>query len=439
MAKQKRKQQRVEPDDEPASERPRRRAKAARERESGLAALLHAYTDADPRALGAFRVAFGLLMIADLLRHLPGLAAWFGPDAVASPADIAAIEGPATPYSLYLFTTSLPLVGVIMAASFAVFVAYTVGYKTRLAQVLAVVAIVSLHGRNDFIEHAGERTVNILAVLTAPSCRSAAPPPRYSVVVSNRRARAMPRRRRRPARHDAGALGGVHGAPPPVRRRVRARLVGEDRPRLDRRHGAHRCDGAHDRDAHRHRAAGLAAARGHAHPVRLDAVLRGRARAVARHPVCGRARDRVRPDGGAARGHRDVHGARRLPAEHDRRRGAVRPRVRVRSGGAVGPARGARGSGGAGARAVRGAPGCAASQSDPLVGRVDARGGRHRPRPRALPARARRQPQDAARAEGRRARSHERRGSRSSASASSRRGTTTAIPACRTGSWSSTR
>ncbi|HEY4116349.1 MAG TPA: hypothetical protein VGM56_00785 [Byssovorax sp.] len=166
MAK-KRKQRRVEQDEAPESERPRRRAKSARAPESGLAALLHAYTDADPRALGAFRVAFGLLMIADLLRHLPGLDAWFGPGAVASPAAIAAIEGPATPFSFYLLTTSLPVVGIMMAASLAVFVAYTLGYKTRLTQVLALVAIVSLHGRNDFIEHAGERTVNVLALLTA--------------------------------------------------------------------------------------------------------------------------------------------------------------------------------------------------------------------------------------------------------------------------------
>jgi len=53
-----------------------------------------------------------------------------------------------------------------MVLMLAVFVAYTIGYRTRLAQVLAFISITSLDARNLFVENGGDVLVNVMAFLT---------------------------------------------------------------------------------------------------------------------------------------------------------------------------------------------------------------------------------------------------------------------------------
>ena len=55
-----------------------------------------------------------------------------------------------------------------MAILLAIVIAFTLGFKTKLMQVLAFIAITSLDARNIFVENGGDIVVNLLAFITIP-------------------------------------------------------------------------------------------------------------------------------------------------------------------------------------------------------------------------------------------------------------------------------
>lgn len=68
---------------------------------------------------------------------------------------------------LHAFST-MGEVSVVMALMLAVCVAYTLGFSTKLAQVLAFISITSLDARNIFVENGGDVVVNLLALISIP-------------------------------------------------------------------------------------------------------------------------------------------------------------------------------------------------------------------------------------------------------------------------------
>lgn len=123
----------------------------------------------DLRTLGLFRIAFGLSLMANLAEHAGGgrLEAFYSNDGVLT--NHFALFAPVQPrvWSL-LFAFSRPAeVAIAFTAISVVYLLYTVGWKTRLMQVLVVVCFISLVNRNLLLQDGGSFVTTILCLWTA--------------------------------------------------------------------------------------------------------------------------------------------------------------------------------------------------------------------------------------------------------------------------------
>ena len=124
------------------------------------------YFTADARWLGAFRMGFGALLTWDCWRRFEGAREYYSNDGFL-PNHFALFRpmGDGVFSLLHAFST-LAEVRTVMALMLAVFVSYTLGYRTRLAQILAFVSITSLDARDLFVENGGDVLVNLMAAIT---------------------------------------------------------------------------------------------------------------------------------------------------------------------------------------------------------------------------------------------------------------------------------
>jgi hypothetical protein len=124
------------------------------------------YLTLDRRVLGVFRILFGLLMLVDLLRRLQHSTFFYSNDGAFSNhhALFAPILRPFL--SVYVMFSTPGEVRFAFVATALVFVAYALGYRTRLAQALSFVLFTSLNTRNFLIHNRGTDLVGILALWT---------------------------------------------------------------------------------------------------------------------------------------------------------------------------------------------------------------------------------------------------------------------------------
>src|SRR3569623_2074716 len=156
----------------------------------------------DLRTLGLFRIAFGLCLLANLLDHATGgnLTTFFSNDGVLTNhfALFAPIQ--LREWSL-LFAFSRPgEVAVAFAAIFAGYVLYTIGWRTRVMQVLALICFISIQNRNLLLQDGGSFACSALAVWTTFLPLGA----RFSIDAWMRRQRLLAR----------GGTPPAEGAPP---------------------------------------------------------------------------------------------------------------------------------------------------------------------------------------------------------------------------------
>jgi len=123
----------------------------------------------DLRTLGLFRIAFGLCLMANLIDHATGgnLTTFFSNDGVLTNhfALFAPIQ--ARVWSL-LFAFSRPgEVAVAFAAILVVYTLYTIGWRTRVMQVLALICFISIQNRNLLLQDGGSFACSAIAVWTA--------------------------------------------------------------------------------------------------------------------------------------------------------------------------------------------------------------------------------------------------------------------------------
>ncbi len=120
----------------------------------------------DPRSLGLFRVAFGLVLFSDLFRRAWELQFWYVNSGLL-PNHTLLWRPPAKHlFSLFFTLSSVAEARVGFALCGLVYAMFLLGYRTRLAQILALLARVSLNSRLAVLENGGDMVMDLLCLLT---------------------------------------------------------------------------------------------------------------------------------------------------------------------------------------------------------------------------------------------------------------------------------
>ncbi|WP_137288875.1 HTTM domain-containing protein [Natronorubrum halophilum] len=111
----------------------------------------------DRRALGAFRIALGLVLLVDLLvLRVPGLVTFYTDDGVFPRSTLAEAYPTIAPGSIHAVSGSAWFQGVLFAIAGAFAVLLLVGYRTRVATLCSFVLLASLHARNPHVINGGD-------------------------------------------------------------------------------------------------------------------------------------------------------------------------------------------------------------------------------------------------------------------------------------------
>lgn len=128
--------------------------------------LSELYLSVDRRVLGAFRVGYGLVLLCDLARRAEVLSLYYSNDGVLSNHYVMFSPQDAFQFSLLDAFSTVGEVRVAFALIALFYALLTIGWHTRLAQVLSLLALTSLNGRNLFAEDGGVATLIALGVWT---------------------------------------------------------------------------------------------------------------------------------------------------------------------------------------------------------------------------------------------------------------------------------
>jgi hypothetical protein len=131
-----------------------------------LRGAFDAYFTVDPRSLGLARIGLGMLLLYDLLRRVPGLATWYSNDGLLPNHTSLARPGADYVFSLLFAASRTGEAAALFAVMAVVFVAFTIGWHTKLFHVLSFVCLVSLHSRAIFLENGGDVVLNLLCAWT---------------------------------------------------------------------------------------------------------------------------------------------------------------------------------------------------------------------------------------------------------------------------------
>lgn len=126
------------------------------------------YLTVDPRSLGAFRIAFGLVLFSDLIRRFRELEFWYANTGLLPNHTLLWRPPTSNLFSLFFTLSSVHEAEfgfLLCAAAYAMFVT---GYRTGWAQALTLLARVSLNSRIAVLENGGDMVINLLCLLTLP-------------------------------------------------------------------------------------------------------------------------------------------------------------------------------------------------------------------------------------------------------------------------------
>ncbi|HEY6077388.1 MAG TPA: DCC1-like thiol-disulfide oxidoreductase family protein [Polyangiaceae bacterium] len=124
------------------------------------------YRSLDPRWLGLFRICFGALLLSELFARWSEARLLFSNEGVLPNHFSLFAPMGSDLFSVYHVFSSVEEVHVAFALTCLVFTCFTLGYRTRLAQVLSAILITSLHARNLFLENGGSVVTHSLAIWT---------------------------------------------------------------------------------------------------------------------------------------------------------------------------------------------------------------------------------------------------------------------------------
>jgi hypothetical protein len=110
----------------------------------------------DRRALAAFRIALGCVLLLDLALRARNLTAFYTDAGVLPRAALATASPLAARLSLHALSGSTWAVGALFVVAGIAAVALAVGYRTRLATAVSLLLLASLQARNPFVLNAGD-------------------------------------------------------------------------------------------------------------------------------------------------------------------------------------------------------------------------------------------------------------------------------------------
>ncbi len=131
-----------------------------------LRSLAATYCTVDPRSLGLFRLGFGGVLLLDLLRRYHEIEFWYTNQGLLPNHTLLWRPQADHVFSLFFVASSRAEASLGFAACALVYVLFLIGYRTGLAQVLALVCRVSLNSRLSMLENGGDMVMNLLCVFT---------------------------------------------------------------------------------------------------------------------------------------------------------------------------------------------------------------------------------------------------------------------------------
>jgi predicted DCC family thiol-disulfide oxidoreductase YuxK len=121
----------------------------------------------DARSLGLFRVAFGLVLIGDLFQRWGALDAFYSNEGVLpNHHQLFQLQDGGQAWSIYHSFSSADENMFALALTFLVYLAFTLGWHTRVFHAASLVCLVGLSGRNILAESIGNSAAIALAAVT---------------------------------------------------------------------------------------------------------------------------------------------------------------------------------------------------------------------------------------------------------------------------------
>ncbi|MFC6769817.1 HTTM domain-containing protein, partial [Natrinema soli] len=103
----------------------------------------------DPRALAAFRIGLGLVVLCDLLfLRVPGLGTFYTDEGVLPRSALAEASPTLATWSLHALSGSVWLQALLVSIAGGAAACLLVGYRHRLAAVVSALLLASLFARN---------------------------------------------------------------------------------------------------------------------------------------------------------------------------------------------------------------------------------------------------------------------------------------------------
>ena len=117
----------------------------------------------DLRSLALFRIVMGLCLLGSLIRRLSEAGTFYS-DMGVLPANVL-LRDRENIFSLHLISDAVEIQYAIFLIAIAFAIAFTVGYKTRLAVVVSWLLWVSMLARNPARDSCGRPRASIVALL----------------------------------------------------------------------------------------------------------------------------------------------------------------------------------------------------------------------------------------------------------------------------------